>query len=590
MASDPIDDIEAWSTKLSPWRQDALRRLAINDDLTETDFDELLAMIKEAAGLNLATPAPTPVPFTKSHFGGGKKHPIVLKALTNVENVNRLVSKASLVFCPKALTVIYGRNGSGKSGFVRILRTACRTRIENPSKLKVLADAYGGNSGPQTAEIIIDAGSGDTPILWTEGMSAAPELMQIAVFDTHSAQLYVDGGNQIRFLPFGLALPHRLNAVCLKLKERLEAEQATNLGNKLSLTKIAFAIERATSAQEFDRALTKATTNAEIDEATKFLVEDQDRLNTVTSILAASTATVADLNTLIGWVEAVADECEVVAAAYSDSALSDMTNMRDAAVTARQTAKLSADELFSDEPLSGVGSESWRALWTAARDYSVSEAYVDSDFPVTSTESGLAACVLCQQPLLPDGAERMQRFKKYMSDTLDTAAAEAEKAVADASNGLPVLAHLCAEDFADRVDQIKQREPELASVLLSVQHSATQRRKVATARLAGEEVSPVPVLISPHSRLREFAKRLNYEKADLAKVGETKEREKLAGEKADFEDRQLLASNRDKLVTRRDLLLIEHAFDNALSEIKTTSITARANELERIPIILVRSR
>lgn len=127
MAAEPIDDIEDWSKKLSPWRQDALRRLAISTDLTDVDFDELLAMIKKAAGFTLANPTPTPEPFEKAHFGGGKQQPVVLKGIANVENVNRLVPQAKLAFCPTALTVIYGRNGSGKSGFVRILRTACRT-------------------------------------------------------------------------------------------------------------------------------------------------------------------------------------------------------------------------------------------------------------------------------------------------------------------------------------------------------------------------------------------------------------------------------------------------------------------------------
>src|SRR5690606_27085814 len=150
--------------------------------------------------------------------------------IATVQKVNRPTATASLPFRPKALTVVYGRNGSGKSGFVRILRTACRTRVENAAKLKVLADAYGGVGGPQTAEIVIDSGAGDTTVHWTPGATASPQLMQVAVFDTASAQLYVDGGNQIRFLPFGLALPHRLNSVCLGLKEKLESERATEIG------------------------------------------------------------------------------------------------------------------------------------------------------------------------------------------------------------------------------------------------------------------------------------------------------------------------------------------------------------------------
>lgn len=579
MAAEPINDIEAWSKKLSPWRQDCLRRLAISDDLTDTDLDELLAMIKEAAGFDLATPAPTPIPFAKAHFGDYKREPIVLKGIANVENVNRLVSKAGLDFCPKALTVVYGRNGSGKSGFVRILRTACRTRVENPAKLKVLADVYGGSNGPQAADIIIDAGGGDIPIAWTTGMTAAPELMPIAVFDTLSAQLYVDGGSQIRYLPFGLALPHRLNTVCLKLKEQLDAERAAAMGNRVSLTAIDFPVQRATSAQAFDQALSKATTNAMIDAAATFSVKDQERLDEVTSFMSAGAAAVADLTALIGWVESIAVECETAATAFSDTGLSGFSTLRKTAVTARRTAQLSAGELFTDEPLPGVGSESWRALWAAARDYSLREAYVGAKFPVTSRETGPAACVLCQQPLLPDGAARMERFQKYMDDTLDAAATKAEEAVAHATTGLAALTLLSAEDFADRVEQVRQREPELAEALSNFQLSATHRRADAAARLAGEESAPVPPLVSPHAEVKELAKKLRDEKDTLVKAGEAHEREKLAGEKSELEDRKILTSNRSKLVLRRDLLVSDAAYAKALTELQTRGITQRANEL-----------
>lgn len=579
MSNRPIDDIETWSRTLSSWRQDCLRRLAIGDDLTDGDFDELLVMIKHASGLEIDKPVPTPMPFTVEHFSGGKQEPIVLKSIANVENVNRLVSKAGLDFCPKALTVVYGRNGSGKSGFVRILRTACRTRVENPAKLKVLADVYGGTNGPQSADIIIDAGTGDKAIAWTPDMTAAPELMQVAVFDTLSAQLYVDGGNQIRFLPFGLALPHRLNSVCLELKDTLEIEQSIAIGNKVELTAIAFPVQRTTKAQAFDGALGKDTTDAEIDVAATFSAADQKRLDEVTGILSAGAAAVADLTALIGWVDSVASECENAAMVYSDAALSGFTTLRNAAVTARQTAQLSASALFTDEPLPGVGSESWRALWAAARDYSVSEAYAGADFPVTSREPGPPACVLCQQPLLPDAGARLQRFQKYMDDTLDVAATKAEKAVDDAFGALPALAQLIAGDFPDRVEQIRQRDAELAAALLDFQQSATERRKDAVARLAGENSTPVPAFTSPHAELRGLAKLLRDEKSALITASDENEHEKLVSEKAELEDKKTLAANRTKLAKRRDLLATDAAYVKALAEVQTRGITQRANAL-----------
>ena len=578
MVPSPIDDIEAWSKTQKAWRQDCLRRLATSDDLTEKDLDELLAIIKTSAGLPVATAPPDPVPFTKAHFSGGKQNPIVLKSITNVEGVNRLVPNAGLTFCPKALTVVYGRNGSGKSGFVRILRTACRTRIDNPSKLKVLADVYGDAAVAQTAEIVIDDGAGDTPVLWTPGMAAIPQLMQVSVFDTASAQLYVDEGNQIRFLPFGLALPHRLNTVCLAFKERLEAERAAEVGGKVGLASVNFPTQRDTKAQQFNKTLDKDTPDAAIDGAAKFEPADQERLDAVSRILSAGASAVADITALVRWTRAVARECEAAATALSHEALATLSALRTVAEEARQAAQVSAGELFSDEPLTGVGSNGWRALWKAARDFSVTEAYVGREFPVTDLGGEAASCLLCQQPLMEDGAARMRRFQAYIDDTLDRAATTAEKAVTDAANGLPELLKLRAHDFTDHLEQLRGRDPGLADVLAAFQASVVARQADATARLAGDVSQSVPVMVSPHVEINTLAATLEEERDSLFEAGDAQQRQILAAEKAELEDRKYLALEREKLVARRELLKADVAYAKAIAEVQTKGITQRANE------------
>lgn len=579
MAAEPIDDVLEWAKTLSPWKQDALRRLAVSNEVTDGDLGELLAMVKAACGINVAGAAPSAVPFAKAHFGGGKHQPIILKGIANVKNVNRLTPKAALTFCPRALTIVYGRNGSGKSGFVRILRTACRTRVENPAKLKVLSDVYGASTGPQTAEILIDAGAGDTPIQWSPGKAASPQLLQVAVFDTASAQLYVDGGNQIRFLPFGLALPHRLNAVCLSLKEALEAERAAEVGNKVSLTAISFSPVRDTAAQRFDKALSKATTDAEIDATAAFGEGDQQRLEDISAALSAGATAAADVSALARWSEIFAAECAAAGLAFTDASLEQFSGLRAAAVAAREAAAVAAGALFTDEPLSGVGSETWRALWAAARDYSVKEAYAGKSFPVLMADSGPAECVLCQQPLLRNGATRMQRFRKYMDDTLDAAARKAERAVADALESLHELTSLRAADFADRLEQVRKRDAELADLLAIFQAATLQRHDQAILRLRGQPYEAAPPHVAPVAEVERFALKLKAEKEGLTQAGDAEERAKLLAEKAELEDRKTLFASKSKLATRRDLLVTDDAYGKALADVQTKGITQRANEL-----------
>lgn len=579
MASEPIDDIIAWSATQTPWRRDCLRRLAVANDLTETDECELLAMIKQAAGFTLATEPPAAVPLEKSHFSGGTHVPVVLKGIANVEGVNRLVNKASLNFCPKALTIVYGRNGSGKSGFVRILRTACRTRIENPALLKVLADVYGDGAAAQGADIMVDLGSGDVPIAWTPGMTAAPQLAQVAVFDSASAQLYVDGGNQIRYLPFGLALPHRLNAICLSFKTKLESEQSAAVGGKIALSAIAFPVIRDTTAQTFNRGLTKATTDSAIDAATAFDDDDGKRLDEIPNLLTAGATTASDLGALLSWVNTIALECATATTDFSDEALDALTMLRTTAVTAREAAQLAAGALFDDDPLDGVGSPTWRVLWQAARDYSVTEAYPEQAFPVVATDASEAACVLCQQPLQAGAVDRMQRFQAYMDDALDTAATNAETAVSNALAKIPTLPHFLGEDFAERLAQVRARDSGLADALARFQAAIAGRHVNAKARLHGSELAGIEPLVSPVEAITALSSKLGEEKSALAEASLVEGRQKLETEKAELEDLKILNTNKAKLTTRRDLMVTDAAYAKALTLVATTGITKRANEL-----------
>ena len=100
MAATPIDEIESWSKKLSPWRQDCLRRLATQNSLTESDFTDLLAIIRDGSKLSQTVTPPTPIPFERKHFSGGNSQPLILKGIAEVQNVNRLQSSASLSFSP----------------------------------------------------------------------------------------------------------------------------------------------------------------------------------------------------------------------------------------------------------------------------------------------------------------------------------------------------------------------------------------------------------------------------------------------------------------------------------------------------------
>ncbi len=575
------EDILEWSeTKLSPWRQDALRRLASSASLTKQDLEDLLNLIRGKAGFSLSAKSVAPVPLAKSHLSSAAVGvPIKVKAIRNVTNVNRLVPSATLPLNPTGLSIIYGRNGSGKSGFVRILRTACRTRCDNPEKLKVLTDVYGAGGGTQAAEIVIDTASGEVVVPWIDGKPASDALMQVAVFDSTAAQLYVDSGSQIQFLPFGLALPYKLNELCLRLRSVLEAERKS-VTEQLRLAVVAFEVPRGTKSQAFYKKLTGEATDAEIAAAAFFSPDDQTRLEELNRLLVAPETSAADLAVLAEWVRKLSLESEGLERALSDGKIEGLARLKRQATDARDAASLDASELFSNEPLLGVGGDAWRRLWVAARDYSISNAYPDRDFPVINTSNAIENCVLCHQPLSPVASDRLARFQAFVSGALATAADEAEEKVIHAAEALPGLRLYDSEDWLIRLEQIRKRKPGLADKLLVFREEVESRHAAALSVLQGSGPFLIgSAIASPVLELMELAEAISKEAAVLASADNVGQRQQLSHEQAELADQKILAAGRACVIKRRDLLKEDACYVAALAEVQTTGITKKANEL-----------
>ena len=65
---------------------------------------------------------------------------VKLVGVRDVKNVNRLRSDERLTFGADGVTVVFGFNGSGKSGYARLIKQMVRTRHRE----EILPDVFGG--------------------------------------------------------------------------------------------------------------------------------------------------------------------------------------------------------------------------------------------------------------------------------------------------------------------------------------------------------------------------------------------------------------------------------------------------------------
>jgi hypothetical protein len=106
-------DIVEWSKGCPAWQRDALRRLCLQDQLDADDIADLIALCKDGVAA---------IPLDAAHVknAAAASETVTLKSLHTVQYVNALAPGEMLTFDKIGLTVLYGDNGSGKSGYARI--------------------------------------------------------------------------------------------------------------------------------------------------------------------------------------------------------------------------------------------------------------------------------------------------------------------------------------------------------------------------------------------------------------------------------------------------------------------------------------
>ncbi|MCH7813654.1 MAG: hypothetical protein IID40_06495 [Planctomycetes bacterium] len=215
-----------WAKKLPDWQSDAVRRLLIQDVLTDEDEGEILAMLKAGGKIvDPESPAPQATPLEEKHVSGGTgaAGKTTLKRLKVGKNVNAIEEGGEILFGHEGITAIYGENAAGKSGYARILKRACRAR---DTKERILPDVFGqAGDKPATATISLSVdGAPDKVLEWTDG-DESEELANVAVFDSKCARVIVNEKNETTYLPYGATVFEGLVSLLGGLRKALQSEK-----------------------------------------------------------------------------------------------------------------------------------------------------------------------------------------------------------------------------------------------------------------------------------------------------------------------------------------------------------------------------
>lgn len=489
--SNDLTELERWFAERPVWMQDAATRLLQNGTLDGDDIKHLVEMSKAEVGIYEGHPSSNLVnPVRVSFQEAPRNSTLKLLSISYLKGINALAPRKPLILDSGPLTVVYGLNASGKTGYIRVLKHASGQRKPGP----LHSDVFSIGKGEPSCKFRCEIDGATKELDWNLSQGALHELRGVQVYDSACASIYINEENEASYEPFELTLFTQLTEACGRVNSVLEAEIISKPQRKPAMPPGLV----GTQSGLWYGKLTHLTTQAEIAQKCQWSIELEAELVGLNQRLveANPSGKARDLRKHKERLLGLHGELTEFRVKLSDFGCTEYFEaLRD--LRAKENAAASdAKIVFANAPLEGIGSQTWKLLWQQARAFSEEFAYKDAPFPNTKAD---ARCVLCQQPLGDDAKRRLISFESFVKSGLETQAAIASEKVAQLFENFGRLPAASALDI--RMDALGLMIESDRNTITSYCRLLEERRM---ALLTTDETSQLPT--APDDSVLQFLK------------------------------------------------------------------------------------
>ncbi len=346
--------------------------------------------------------------------GSAQADPLRLLSLSKVSGVNALSPGATIDFSP-GLTILYGENGTGKTGYARILKRI--SAVQYPEKIIPNVNSTAAQTPAATIEY--ELGGVHKSIEWNDEVGVSP-FTRMSVFDSPSVNIRVDDSLSYVFTPAEISLFSFVSSGIQAIQElgsKTQREITTTnpfIGNFERGTTVYQEIEALGSATDLDALMALA----KLPEDANMLLEQLERevaalrSDTVSVLLAMNRSALQNLKKL----DAVAQRVKAFEVdKYNEGVL--------ALGTLRESYRRVREETFSLGELPGPADDEWQRFVTAAAKYL--EHLGSTHYPQDGDK-----CIYCRQPFDQNALSIVPRYSTFLNNTLGQQISEQQQAVA----------------------------------------------------------------------------------------------------------------------------------------------------------------
>ena len=490
--------------------------------------------------------------------------------------MNALAEDQTLSFGPN-LTVVYGDNAAGKSGYIRILKSACRAR----GREEILGNVVSG-AAPLSPVVSINyrVGSEPKPREWV-GSGEDKSISRVSVFDTQCAAVYLTEKTDVAFRPFGLDLFDKLVRACKDVRTRLEREQSGLAFNPL--LPLPAQIPDGTAAAKLLASISSLTKREAV--LALALSPDEDaRLATLQRSLIDLQANdpkklAQQLNLRAGRVQAFARLLSGIEAALSAPTIARLFSMRGEGIRKAEGARRLRELTFPSDVLAGTGAETWTALWEAARRFSQENAYPGQPFPVVAEGTH---CVLYQQDLSHAASHKLQQFEAFVVSSTENELRQLRESFAQLRKSVKDI-DTSTDAIRDFLAEVRVEDEALAdAITAALAANESRRNAVLFALTENKELAADCADVVPISReIVALAEQLQSRMRTLQDGISNQARAPVVAEERELRARKLFASHQQLILDDIERRKKYAAYNLCINETRTQAITQKSTAVTK---------
>lgn len=462
-----------WLTQRPKWLQVAAKRLLESGDLNDAAISELAVLCQQEANnefpdIDCSIPA--------GAFDAHDAEEIRLCSISEVAGVNKLAPRTPLDFGKSNIAVVYGHNGSGKSGYVRLLKHVCGVRDCVRGQLH--KNVFSAEEIAQKAKVSFLKISTPAEHEWA-GSGVCDDLCSVDIFDASFGRVFMGSEDEVSYEPPVLSFFSRLIDVCEKVAAKLDAEAGTL---KSKIPSIPNSLLGSTGAAWVEKLSAKTTTE-DVESNCSFSPENETELQDLQKRISETSPAdkAKQFRTKKSHADGLISDVQTYLNQLSDENCKRIIVAKKKSILKKSAADAAAKDVFNGAKLEGVGSDVWKELWSAARKYSEEVAYSGQEFPHIQDDS---VCVLCHQPLSEEAKQRFTTFESYVKGETQKQATDAARDAKQAIDALPDIPN--AEALKTKIDAAGIENQEIIKALNDTLTSL-QDRKTKVPSLDSED-------------------------------------------------------------------------------------------------------